>query len=97
MQHNLRICTLIIFRLLLNELGYQAGQHEQLSEVFMKHIPQDLKTKIKEDTQLVEKYQKEIVLQQSVQLAQKWLEKSRLKYKRSHQDWQLADKSLVLD
>ena len=49
-----------LFRLLLTEPGYQAGQHEQLAEIYTKTIPQDLKTKAKEDSKLAEKYKKEI-------------------------------------
>eukprot|EP00090_Calanus_glacialis_P001140 TRINITY_DN10797_c0_g1_i6.p1 TRINITY_DN10797_c0_g1~~TRINITY_DN10797_c0_g1_i6.p1 ORF type:complete len:587 (-),score=194.28 TRINITY_DN10797_c0_g1_i6:100-1860(-) len=83
------------FRLLLTELGYQAGQHEQLSEIYTKTIPQDLKTKAKEDSKLAEKYKKEIKhLQQSIDQAQKSLEKSSLKYKKSHQDWVVAEETL---
>ena len=75
-----------MFRLLLTELGYQANQHEQMSELYTKTIPQDLKTKAKEDTKVAEKCRKEIKhLQQSVDQAQKSLEKSSLKYKRSYQ------------
>jgi hypothetical protein len=40
---------LLLFRLLLTELGYQAGEHEQLSEFYTKIIPQNLKTKARED------------------------------------------------
>ena len=85
----------VLFRLLLTELGYQAGQHELLSEMFTKTIPQDLKAKVKEDTKLAEKHRKEIkLLQQSVDQAQKSVEKSSLKYHKNHQDWLVAEDAL---
>lgn len=41
---------LIIFscRLLLCEVGYQAGQHELISEALTKQLPAEIKTKAKE-------------------------------------------------
>jgi len=83
------------FRLILTELGYQAGQHEQLSELYMKIIPQDLKTKGKEDTKNTEKHKKDIKsLQQSVDQAQKSLEKSSNKYRKSQHERAVAEEAL---
>jgi hypothetical protein len=66
-----------------------------MSELYTKTIPQDLKTKAKEDTKVAEKYCKEIkYLQQSVDHAQKSLEKSSLKYRNSHTDWVAAKDTL---
>ena len=63
---------------MLTEVGYQAGQHEQLSELYTKTIPHDLKTKAKQDAKLTEKYRQEIKnMQQSVEQAQKVLTKMR--------------------
>ena len=82
------------YRLLLTELGYQAGQHEHLSEIYTKNFVQDLKTKVKEDAKLIEIYRNEIKsLQQSVEKAQKSLEKSGIKYKKINQDWLVAEQA----
>mgnify|MGYP001302438360 FL=1 len=46
------------WRLLLTELGYKAGQHELLSELYSKSVIEDLKTKVKDSNKEIEKLRK---------------------------------------
>ena len=47
-------------RLILAELGFKAGQHEVLAELYTKSLTEDLKIKVKEANKEVEKLRKEL-------------------------------------
>lgn len=84
------------FRLHLTELGYKAGQHELLSELYAKSIPEDLKARVKEANKEIEKLRKELKRSQEVtEHVQKSHEKYNVKYQKSLQEAAAADRSLV--
>ena len=84
------------FRLYLTELGYKAGQHELLSELYSKSIPEDLKARVKEANKEIEKLRKELKRSQEVtEHVQKSHEKYNVKYQKSLQEAAAADRSLV--
>jgi len=83
------------FRLILLEVGYQAGQHELLSDMFMKTFPQEIKLQVKDTYKKIENHRKDIkVLQNKLDKAYRNLEKSKEKYVRHHTDWQLSKEAL---
>ena len=82
------------FRLFLAEMGYKAGQHEILSELYSKSIPDDLKTKVKEVNKEIERLRKELKRSQEVtEHVQKSQEKYNIKYQKCYQDAVFAERS----
>ena len=87
------------FRLFLAEIGYKAGQHEVLAELYSKSLPEELKNKVKDQTKNIEKLRKELKRsQEATEQVQKSHEKLKTKYQRSYQDavtaercWQKAE------
>ena len=82
------------FRLFLAELGFKAGQHEVLAELYSKSVTEDLKTKVKEANKEVEKLRKELKRSQEVtEHVQKSHEKYNVKYQKCYQDSVFAERS----
>ena len=83
------------FRLFLTELGYKAGQHEILAELYTKSVTEDLKLKVKDANKEIEKLRKELKRSQEVtEHVQKSHEKYNIKYQKSFQDCLIAERSL---
>ena len=81
--------------MILTELGYQAGQHEVLADVFMKDIPQEIKLQMKNSQRQVENHRKDIKLFQTrLDKAYKDLEKSKRKYVKHHKEWEFSKEAL---
>ena len=75
------------FRLYLQELGYQAGQHEILAETYCKTIPQDIQSKVKEVSRQTKNNLKEAKeISEDLEKSYKWLDKNKIKYQRSYVD-----------
>ena len=65
----------------MEELGYQAGQHELLAQQFQKHFPQEIKQAIKEAQKTVDTLKKELkACQSNLEKSYKHLDKAKLKY-----------------
>lgn len=80
-------------RLILTELGFKAGQHEVLAELYTKSLTEDLKIKVKEANKEVEKLRKELKRSQEVtDHVQKGHEKYNVKYQKCLQEALMADK-----
>jgi len=76
------------FRLLLCEVGYQAGQHELLSESLGKTVASEIKSKVKEVTKGTEQCKKEVkTLTGSLDKSLRSLEKARNQYAKCHTEW----------
>ena len=81
--------------MILVELGYQAGQHELLSEAFMKRFPQDIKLEVKDTNKQLEKYKKDLkTLQYKLDKAYKNLDKSKVKYIKHQLEWESSSEAL---
>ena len=87
------------FRLFLTEIGYKAGQHELLAELYTKSLPEDLKNKVKEETKNIDNLRKELKRsQEAVEQVQKSHEKYKTKHQKNYQEavnaervWQRAE------
>lgn len=80
------------FRLILQEIGYQAGQHELLADTLTKLIPKELQTKSKELLRQIRNSnakakQEKDDLEDAYRLA----EKSKERYRKSYQEWEEAN------
>ena len=83
------------WRLFLTELGYKAGQHELLSELYSKSVIEDLKTKVKDSNKEIEKLRKELKRSQEVtEHVKKSHEKYNVKYQKCFQDAVTAERAL---
>ena len=83
------------WRLLLTELGYKAGQHELLSELYSKSVIEDLKTKVKDSNKEIEKLRKELKRSQEVtEHVQKSHEKYNVKHQKCFQDAVMTERAL---
>ena len=83
------------WRLFLTELGYKAGQHELLSELYSKSVIEDLKTKVKDSNKEIEKLRKELKRSQEVtEHVQKSHEKYNVKHQKCFQDAVTAERAL---
>ena len=51
-------CNLLWFRLLLEEIGFQAGQHELIESVYGKNTTNNIKTKVSEVRKSIEENKK---------------------------------------
>ena len=81
--------------MILLEVGYQAGQHELLSDTFLKTFSQEIKLQVKDTYKKIENHRKDIkVLQNKLDKAYRNLEKSKMKYVKHHADWQLSKEAL---
>jgi hypothetical protein len=81
--------------LILLEVGYQAGQHELLSDTFMKTFSQEIKLHVKDTYKKIDNHSKDIkVLQNKLNKSYRNLEKSKVKYVKHHTDWQLSKEAL---
>ena len=81
--------------MILLEVGYQAGQHELLSDTFLKTFSQEIKLQVKDTKKKIENNRKDIkVLQNKLDKAYRNLEKSKMKYVKHHADWQLSKEAL---
>ena len=82
------------FKLFLKEFGYKAGQHEILSELYSKSIPEDLKIKVKEANKEIERLRKELKRSQEVtEHVQKSHEKYNIKHQKCYQEAIFAERS----
>jgi len=80
------------FRLVLQELGYQAGQHEILAEMLCKSIPQDVQNKVKDIAKVTKNNLKDAKkISEDLEKSYRYLDKSKSKYQRSFIDWEQAD------
>ena len=79
------------YRLMLEELGYQAGQHEILGEVFMVKIPEEIQEKTKAIAEITKKNMKDAKkLSEELDIMYKGVDKTKQKYQRSFLDWEDA-------
>ena len=71
----------------MEELGYQAGQHELLAEQYQKHFPQEIKLAVKDAQKIVDTLKKELKCYQTdLEKSYKHLDKTKLKYVKSQED-----------
>ena len=76
---------------MLEELGYQAGQHEILGEVFMVKIPEEIQEKTKAIAEITKKNMKDAKkLSEELDIMYKGVDKTKQKYQRSFLDWEDA-------
>jgi len=79
------------FRLYLQELGYQAGQHEILAETCCKTIPHDIQNKVKEVSKQTKNNLKEAKeISEDLEKNYKYLDKNKIKYQRAYVDQEQA-------
>jgi hypothetical protein len=84
------------FRLFLQEMGYQAGQHEILSEKLTRELQEDLQEQTKELSEATKKNQKGAKkLSAGLDVVYKDLDKTRNKYQRSFLDWEDAKEEYI--
>jgi len=77
------------FRLVLQEMGFQAGQHEILSEIFTTKLHQEVQKKAKEISKLTKNNMKDAnKMSEDLNKMYKDLDKAKHKYKRSFLDWE---------
>merc|ERR1712198_111581 len=77
-----------VFRSIMVELGYQAGQHEILAEDLNKIYPLEIKTTIKDVHKLVDSIKKELKGHHSnLEKSYKCLEKTKVKYIKCQEDF----------
>lgn len=82
------------FRLILVEVGFQAGQHEVLADSLAKELPLEMINRGKEAARLTKENVKEARrLSEEMEKSYRSLEKSKTKYQRSFQDWESAQAS----
>merc|ERR1712154_352764 len=81
-------------RLFLEEIGYKAGQHELLAELYCKSLPEDLKNKVKEETKNIDKLRKELKRsQEAIEVVQKSHEKYKNKFQKNYQEALTAERT----
>jgi cysteinyl-tRNA synthetase len=77
--------------LVLQELGFQAGQHEVLSEMLTIKLQQEVQMKAKEILKFTKKNLKDAkIISEDLNLMYKDVEKTKNKYKKSFLDWEDA-------
>ena len=82
---------LINFRLILQEMGFQAGQHEILAESFSKIIPRDIQNKAKEVSEATKKNLTEATrISEVFEKLHHNLDKTKKKYQKSFLEWEEA-------
>eukprot|EP00092_Neocalanus_flemingeri_P012396 GFUD01013364.1.p1 GENE.GFUD01013364.1~~GFUD01013364.1.p1 ORF type:complete len:560 (-),score=157.06 GFUD01013364.1:214-1893(-) len=73
------------FRLILEELGYQAGQHELVADSFGKDYAKDIENRVNEVKKEMKKSRNEAdTLQRNLNQSYKALDHSKLKYQKAH-------------
>jgi len=84
----------LVFSSILTETGYIAGQHEMIAENITQSIVKELQTKSADSSNKIKNniksYKKE---KERIKLSYLNLEKQKLKYLKSYQDWEDSDKS----
>jgi len=84
------------FRLVLQEIGFQAGQHEILAETFSQKLHLELQRKSKEISKMTKKNLKDAKnLSDDLDNIYKDLEKTKNKYKKSFIDWEDAKENYI--
>jgi len=84
------------FRLVLQELGFQAGQHEILAETLCKSIPQDVQNKVKEVSKLTKSNLKDAKkISEELEKSYRYLDKGKMKYQRSFLDWEQTNNNYL--
>lgn len=79
------------FRLILEELGYQAGQHELIAESLGKTLIKDIEDRVSEVKKETGNLQREAkTLQRNLSNSYKALDDSKLKYQKSHIELEIA-------
>ena len=78
-------------RLILEELGYQAGQHELIAESLGKTLIKDIEDRVSEVKKETGNLQREAkTLQRNLSNSYKALDDSKLKYQKSHIELEIA-------
>ena len=81
-------------RLLLKEVGFQAGQHEILSEALSTTIYKQVKEKVKNLQKMTEKYKSEAKkLGEELDKSTRALDRSKQKYRTAYITWESANNS----
>ena len=76
------------------EVGYKAGQHELLAELYTRQLAGQLKAKVKEERQAVERLRKELRrAEEEEEAAERALEKVAGRETRARQDWLAAGRA----
>jgi len=79
------------FRVILEELGYQAGQHELIAESFGKTLTKEIDNRASEVKKETGKLKKEAeTLQRNLRTSYKALDDTKLKYQKSHIELEVA-------
>merc|ERR1719483_518806 len=79
------------FRLILEELGYQAGQHELIAESFGKEFTKEIGNRVNDVKQEMRTNRKEAeTCQQNLSHEYKALDDAKLKYQKSHIELEIA-------
>merc|ERR1719427_1286157 len=79
------------FRLILQELGYQAGQHELLADTYGKDCSKSIDERLKEVKKEIEKNKKEAeVIEKNLSQSYKSFDNKKSKYEKAHTDLQVT-------
>jgi len=79
------------FRLILQELGYQAGQHELLADTYGKDCSKSIDERLKEVKNEMEKNKKEAeVIEKNLSQSYKSFDNKKSKYQKAHTDLQVT-------
>ena len=82
---------LLFFRLILQELGYQAGQHELLADIYGKDCSKSIDDRLKEVKKEMEKNKKEAeVIEKNLIQSYKSFDNKKLNYQKAHKDLQVT-------
>ena len=82
---------LIFFRLILQELGYQAGQHELLSDTYGKDCSKSIDDRLKEVRNEMKKNKKEAeIIEKTLSQSYKSLDSKKSKYQKAHMDLEVT-------
>ena len=90
-------CSFDFFRAILIETGYQAGQHELFAENLSNNILKEIQNKSKEVHATVKDNTKHAKREKGkLETSYLNLEKTKLKYQKSFQDWKESDRNYQL-
>ena len=79
----------------MEEVGYQAGQHEVLADQLLRNFPQEIKQAIKDAQKIIETLKKDLKgCQATLDKSYKNLDKTKLKYVKHQEDFTLSKDSL---
>ena len=82
--------------MILQKMGFQAGQHEVLSESFSKIIPREIENKVNQVNESTQKNLKEVKkITENLGRLHQNLDKAKKKYKKTFIEWEEAKASYL--